>query len=482
MPIQFKPMTVAPSSAGAMLEAQRRQQMADLLRSQAMQSRIPQQNGPVAVQMGIGEGLAQLGQAMLAKRAQKKADESLKSATELSAAQRAKAMAQFLTPGYGGPAAGTPGQGTGTPRSYEQLMADALAAQEAGVPADIIKPYLESQAPTTGQKDAQYAFGNPDQARNAMRDELMAKGVKEVDGRLVDVYGRIITDLPQRQPGIQYGRDAQGNLAAGQIPGFAGAQAGIAGAVRGAERRAELSPDIIGAEAGRAGLVQGAEQANTVFPNQTVTGPDGRVREGVPVWGGQIPGISGPVQPPGVPQPSDGPPTPTLGADKRKADMEAALTGERMKALTENARNAESILGTLEQIKSFMDSGALGSGPFDRLQRGAHDYGFPSKAAANTKQIEQLGSALQLARGSLGAGVSNYDAQTYSKAAGDFATALTKADRENAYQRMVESARNIMTKANSAMREFQSSAQAPEFSAPPTLEEIQAEMRRRRLQ
>lgn len=57
-------------------ESERQQQIADRLLQQAIQPRVPQQTGRIATEFGWGEGLAQLGEALLARRAQRRADDA----------------------------------------------------------------------------------------------------------------------------------------------------------------------------------------------------------------------------------------------------------------------------------------------------------------------------------------------------------------------------------------------------------------------
>lgn len=80
--------------------AERAQMLADQLSAQALVPRIPQQGGPVAVQYGLGEGLAQLGEALLARRAMKRAD-TLESEEREKARASNEALIRALMPEEG---------------------------------------------------------------------------------------------------------------------------------------------------------------------------------------------------------------------------------------------------------------------------------------------------------------------------------------------------------------------------------------------
>jgi hypothetical protein len=71
--INFKQLFSQPQQQPSYEEAARQQAMADALRERAMRSRVPQAGGPVQAQFGIGEGLAQLAEALIARRAGKSA-------------------------------------------------------------------------------------------------------------------------------------------------------------------------------------------------------------------------------------------------------------------------------------------------------------------------------------------------------------------------------------------------------------------------
>lgn len=56
--------------------ANRQQTMADMLMGRAMQNRAPQQTGAIVPSFGMGEGLAQLGEALIARKMGKRADQT----------------------------------------------------------------------------------------------------------------------------------------------------------------------------------------------------------------------------------------------------------------------------------------------------------------------------------------------------------------------------------------------------------------------
>jgi hypothetical protein len=78
--INFKQIFAPQRPDGSYEDAARRQAYAEALQRQAMQQRGPAPGGPVQAQYGIGEGLTQLAQALLARRAGKSAIDAKKAA------------------------------------------------------------------------------------------------------------------------------------------------------------------------------------------------------------------------------------------------------------------------------------------------------------------------------------------------------------------------------------------------------------------
>lgn len=120
-------------------DAQRQQAIADALAQKAIQPRTPVQQGRITPQMGFGEGLAQLGEALVARRAGKKASTTLTQAEEA----RRKAQADALS-------------GLSRPQNYverpevQSPYARAQTALEAEVDPNVVKSYMAQQLPEQG--------------------------------------------------------------------------------------------------------------------------------------------------------------------------------------------------------------------------------------------------------------------------------------------------------------------------------------------
>jgi hypothetical protein len=78
--INFKQIFAPQKPDGSYEDAARQQAIAEALQKRAMQQRGPAPGGPVQAQYGIGEGLTQLAEALLARRAGKSAIEAKKAA------------------------------------------------------------------------------------------------------------------------------------------------------------------------------------------------------------------------------------------------------------------------------------------------------------------------------------------------------------------------------------------------------------------
>jgi hypothetical protein len=118
-------------------EGDRQQQLADMMLQKAIQPRGPQQTGRIASEMHWGEGLAQLGEAMLARRQGKKASATTAQAEE----QRRQAQAAALSG-----MSDRPEYGEGPPAPFNPY-AQAQGAMESGVDPNVVQSYLKSQDP-----------------------------------------------------------------------------------------------------------------------------------------------------------------------------------------------------------------------------------------------------------------------------------------------------------------------------------------------
>jgi hypothetical protein len=118
-------------------QADRQQQLADAMLQKSMQSRAPQQTGRIASEMGWGEGLAQLGEAMLARRQGKKASATTAQADEQRRQAQAAALAGM---------SGRPEHGEGPPAPVNPY-AQAQGALEADVHPAVVQQYMAQQQP-----------------------------------------------------------------------------------------------------------------------------------------------------------------------------------------------------------------------------------------------------------------------------------------------------------------------------------------------
>lgn len=177
-------------------DAERKRIMADMLTQQAMTPM--QMGGAITPQYGVGHGLTQLGQALLAKRAGKKADEALTKANT----EREQMMAQALQ-GLGPEASMVAGSG-GTPLNPYMQMQNAI---EAGVDPAVVTAYMQNRQPqkpdtTDDIKEYQFAVQNGYQGSF---EEFMQ--IRKSPGTTVNLRneGQIPT-------GYRAVRDEQGNV------------------------------------------------------------------------------------------------------------------------------------------------------------------------------------------------------------------------------------------------------------------------------
>jgi hypothetical protein len=393
---------------------------------------------------------------------------------------------------------------------YAQALALAMRAQQAGMPESLAKSWAEAHAPTEQMKNYQGLGFTSKEAHDyyaaaQRKDGYIAPVV--INGVAFDPQtGRPVMSAPDQTTGIQQIPNGDGTFRSVPSSHFNTARAATEGATTYAHEAATLDPRLVQARVGQAGATRGAEQANTVFPNQTLTMPDGSVRDGVPVTGAQIFGSSG-AQDFFAPQPGSGPMQreapaqgqpqapfgqPSFGSDPKRREVEAAVSQKDLEALMDKGRAAQSGIDSLNRIEAYVKSGSLGGGPIDRLQNYVNDKGFPTKAAINTQLIGQEGDNLKLAFGSLGASVSNADAQTYARAQGDFAAAQSNEQRLAAISRMRDVYQRAMARANQGFTTYrnqgrtpayQGAQPAPQMQPHPIIDPqaIQAEMRRRRL-
>lgn len=208
-------------------EAQKRQAIADLLAGRVMQSRAPQQTGAIAPQMGIEHGLTQIGEALLARRAGKKADQAFAGAEEA----RRKAMVEAL-------------QGM-SPQGSNQY-AQAQSAIDAGVNPGVVQQYMQNQnqAPDLTDDMKEYQLAQSQGYPGSFQDYMLE--LKQAGG--INVDARTMGNIP---PGYELERDEQGNpVRLKAIPGspaaIKAAQAAEAEAVK--EEGIQAQKDLVSDE------------------------------------------------------------------------------------------------------------------------------------------------------------------------------------------------------------------------------------------
>ena len=170
-----------------------------------------------------------------------------------------------------------------------------------------------------------------------------------------------------------------------------------------------------------------------------------------------------------------------LGAIQQgKVDVSAAqgAQGAQTRALGETAQKrleafdkagytAQQTHAVLDQMEALIHSeaGVYGNSPEGVMRMKAYESGLApnDQRARNTAQLRNLASNLQLAHGSLGTGVSEYDARVYAKAAGDMQNAQNVDQMKQYITQMRPALQQAMTSANEARRSFKETGDLPEF-------------------
>lgn len=172
-------------------QAQKQQALADQLTQRALQSRAPQQTGRIVPKMGIGEGLSQVAEAMIARRTGKKADKTLSSAEQV----RAQAIADAVA---------------GMGQQSENPYATGQNAIEAGVNPGVVGQYMGNQQPakpelTDDIKEYNHAVSQG--YEGSLTDFI--KEMKQAGASTTTVNNKMEGPVPQ---GYMAVRDPQGNL------------------------------------------------------------------------------------------------------------------------------------------------------------------------------------------------------------------------------------------------------------------------------
>jgi hypothetical protein len=151
-------------------DAERQQALADALTQKAMTARQPQQHGRIVSEMGLGEGLGQLGEAWLARRAGKKASSMTGQAEEA----RRQAQAQALS-------------GMATPQPGQNPYAAAQGALEADVAGPVVGQYLKNEYPDPTSGADSSSLAGYRQAKSEGYEGTYTDYKKDFEGREANI-------------------------------------------------------------------------------------------------------------------------------------------------------------------------------------------------------------------------------------------------------------------------------------------------------
>lgn len=288
---------LAPDIASQQAQMARQQQMADMLREQAMQPDSgTEMAGGWAVRKSPWQGVAKVANALMGAHVQKQVD-----AKQLGLA---KAMQERMSGAFDGMAGGNTG-GLGAPGSSAMNVAPAgpdgvplPAADGAGAPA---APQMDAITKIRNQAKAAYMMGNTELANKLLENistltteqrNMAATGQDPMEmGRLATAAARkggiielqpgataldLSTGVERFQPKVGEGITLNGGQASA-IPGYAGANAEISGAnaaaVSGANAQNEMTTvntaggPVMMTKAQAVQMAGGAPQAGTHFTN-----------------------------------------------------------------------------------------------------------------------------------------------------------------------------------------------------------------------
>jgi len=137
-----------------------------------------------------------------------------------------------------------------------------------------------------------------------------------------------------------------------------------------------------------------------------------------------------------------------LQSEEEKARTAAVVDVDKQRAIEQQKKGQgqQNLLVPLEEIRNRLANPemVLGNDPASRAKMLGHNYGMQTRATINTQRIRELANQLTLANGSLGAGVSNADRETYERAYGQFAEAKSHADMLDAVDTMTRIAQKYI--------------------------------------
>lgn len=159
--------------------------------------------------------------------------------------------------------------------------------------------------------------------------------------------------------------------------------------------------------------------------------------------------------------------------DKQRQQTSMAVQADSLKALTKDADQMRGMVPIFDQIERLIKAGSLGNKIGDRAEMLGHEVGLrQTDKTINTANLKKLGEQLVLSRGSLGAGVSVADAERYDKAAGDFSRAQSNEEKLKYLGIMRSVIQESYQRANDAIRSFEKSGKLNEYSLPPSENKI----------
>ena len=150
--------------------------------------------------------------------------------------------------------------------------------------------------------------------------------------------------------------------------------------------------------------------------------------------------------------------------------VQSASDIKRMEGLDKAATAAESMHVVFDEVQQLVKEGVYGNSPADRAKM---DILYKTGMVQNdpmgsrTARLRELGSEMILAHGSLGTGVSEYDARTYAKAAGNFQDAKNVQDMQRSIDSMRRIANKALSNANAARTSLAETGRLPLYKTGP---------------
>lgn len=186
-----------PTPDGTYDDAARREAYAQALRERAMRQRGPAAGGPVQAQYGIGEGLTQLAEALLARRAGRSAIDAKKAADTQQTQQNDATIGEMLPATQmqarrADPSTGQLGQSVGR---VENMQSDALSMALRGQDPQAIGKFLAERKLAALMPDPQdpFTLGVGD-TRFSGSGELIAEGGKPANADKWQTKDEVLPD------------------------------------------------------------------------------------------------------------------------------------------------------------------------------------------------------------------------------------------------------------------------------------------------